>query len=117
MSLTQDELVNHLNQFLLKVQISRNKTVLEQQVKMDESYHKSKHSDLVLYPYKTEDVSQILKSANDNNIKVVPFGLGKSLEGHIIAYKQLTIYFSVLNKVLNISLEVFLVTVQPRVTC
>lgn len=116
MSFTQEELVKQLNIFLLKEQVSVNKTILEQHSK-DESYHKSKLPVVVVYPYTTEDVSEILKFANENTVKVVPFGLGTSLEGHIIpSDQQLTIDFSLMNKVLDISVEDFLVTVQPGVT-
>src|SRR5699024_9222217 len=116
MSLTTEELVIQLNNYLSKEQISANDTVLEQHSK-DESYHKPKSPKVVVYPYTTEDVSNIMTFANNNAVKVVPFGLGTSLEGHIIPYEQqLTIDFSLMNKVLDISVEDFLVTVQPGVT-
>lgn len=116
MSLTTEELVIQLSNYLSKEQISTNNTVLEQHSK-DESYHKPKSPKVVVYPYTTEDVSNIMTFANNNAVKVVPFGLGTSLEGHIIPYEQqLTIDFSLMNKVLDISVEDFLVTVQPGVT-
>ncbi len=116
MHLTQDEIVTHLQTLLLKEQISINKTVLELHSK-DESYHKPHNPEVVVYPYTTADTSKILMFANDYNIKVVPFGLGTSLEGHVIPYnQQLTIDFSLMNKILDVSPEDFLVTVQPGVT-
>lgn len=116
MSLTTEELVIQLSNYLSKEQISANDTVLEQHSK-DESYHKPKSPKVVVYPYTTEDVSNIMTFANNNAVKVVPFGLGTSLEGHIIPYEQqLTIDFSLMNKVLDLSVEDFLVTVQPGVT-
>src|SRR5699024_12670864 len=83
----------------------------------DESYHTHKLPEVVLFPYSTKDVSNILKFANDHLISVAPFGLGTSLEGHIIPYVQeLSIDFSYMNKDLDISVNDFLVTVQPGVT-
>ncbi len=116
MSLTQENLVNHLHNFLSKDQVSINETVLELHSK-DESYHKPHLPEVVVYPYTTKDTSEILKFANENQIKVVPFGLGTSLEGHTIPYQQqMTIDFSLMNKIIDVSPEDFLVTVQPGVT-
>lgn len=116
MSFTKDQIVNGLNNFLLKEQISINETVLELHSK-DESYHKHNLPEVVVYPYTTEDTSNILKFANENHINVVPFGLGTSLEGHTIPYnQQITIDFSLMDKILDVSAEDFLVTVQPGVT-
>lgn len=116
MPLSHEDLVKHLNEFLLKEQVSTNATILEQH-SQDESYHTHKLPEVVLFPYSTKDVSNILKFANDHLISVAPFGLGTSLEGHIIPYEQeLSIDFSYMNKVLDISVNDFLVTVQPGVT-
>ena len=116
MQLTQDEIATHLQTILLNEQISINETVLELHSK-DESYHKPHNPEVVVYPYTTADTSKILMFANDYNIKVVPFGLGTSLEGHVIPYnQQLTIDFSLMDKILDVSPEDFLVTVQPGVT-
>src|SRR5699024_11539393 len=96
----------------LKEQVSTNATILEQH-SQDESYHTHKLPEVVLFPYSTKDVSNILKFANDHLISVAPFGLGTSLEGHIIHYEQeLSIDFSYMNKVLDISVNDFFVTVQ-----
>lgn len=116
MNLTQSELTELLNNILQKEQISINQSVIDLHSK-DESYHKEAAPNAVVFPNTTEDVQAIMKLADAHNISVVPFGLGTSLEGHIIPYtQQLTIDFSLMNKIIDIKSEDFLVTVQPGVT-
>ena len=50
----------------------------------DLSFHEPHRPDLVVYPSSTADVSQVLAIANERRIPVTPFGVGTSLEGHII---------------------------------
>lgn len=57
------------------------------------------------------------KVADRNDTSIVPFGLGSSLEGHVIPYdKGITIDFTLINKVVEIREKDFLVKVQPGVT-
>lgn len=105
-----------LKKFLGDHQISTNETVLEQHGK-DESYHRTSLPDAVLFPKNTDQVSRIMKVASTHQVPVIPFGLGSSLEGHVIPYDHgLTIDFSLMNKVLKVREKDFLVTVQPGVT-
>ena len=109
-------IVSLLSTFLEDDQISRNATVLEQHSK-DESYHTPHDPDVVVFPKTTEEVSKIMKAANDNRIPIVPFGLGSSLEGHVIPYQGgISIDFQLMNSVLEVRPEDFLVRVQPGVT-
>ena len=39
---------------------------------------------IILFPHTTEEVSKILKICHDNNLPVVPFSGGTSLEGHFL---------------------------------
>src|SRR5699024_12870656 len=111
MPLSHEDLVKHLNEFLLKEQVSTNANILEQH-SQDESYHTHKLPEFVLFPYSTKDVSNILKFANDHLIRVAPFCLGTSLEGHIIPYElAFLIDFSYMILVLYISLNDLFVTV------
>ena len=50
----------------------------------DLSFHEPHRPDLVVYPSSTADVSRVLAIANERRIPVTPFGVGTSLEGHII---------------------------------
>lgn len=79
-------LLEELQKILSNDQVTVNETILEQHSK-DESYHTPHLPDVVVFPESTEDVSKVMKFASTNNIPVVPFGLGTSLEGHVIPYQ------------------------------
>lgn len=93
-----------------------NKTVRELHSK-DESYHNSSLPDVVVFPKTMEEVRAIMKVASEHKKPVIPFGVGSSLEGHIIPYeKGITVDFSLMNKILEIREKDFLVKVQLGVT-
>jgi D-lactate dehydrogenase (cytochrome) len=50
----------------------------------DLSYHAPRRPDLVVYPESTEEISAVLRYANEAGVPVTPFGAGTSLEGHVI---------------------------------
>lgn len=105
-----------LQKILSKDQVTVNVTILEQHSK-DESYHTPHLPDVVVFPESTEDVSKVMKFACTNKIPVVPFGLGTSLEGHVIPYQGgISLDFQRMNKVLEVRPRDFLVRVQPGVT-
>lgn len=96
--------------------ISTNETVIEQHSK-DESYHTPSNPDVVVFPKTTEEVSEIMKIANQYEVPVVPFGLGSSLEGHVIPYDHgISMDFSLMKQIVEIREKDFLVTVQPGIT-
>ena len=73
--------------------------------------------DVVVFPESREDVSRILQFANSREIPVIPFGLGSSLEGHVIPYRGgISIDFQRMNRILEVRPEDMLVRVQPGVT-
>lgn len=116
MSLNVSVLMEEFKSVLKDHQISTNETILEHHSK-DESYHAWSEPDIVVFPESTEDVSNIVQIADATNTPVIPFGLGSSLEGHVIPYdKGITIDFSSMNRVLEIREKDFLVKVQPGVT-
>lgn len=105
-----------LLEHLKEDQVSLNETVRELHGR-DESYHTMKLPDLVVYPETAEQVSAVMKVSRQFQVPVVPFGLGSSLEGHVIPQSGgITIDFSLMNKVLAVFEEDFLVKVQPGVT-
>lgn len=96
--------------------VSTNKTILEQHSK-DESYHKPALPDVVVFPKTTEEVRKIVKIANDHHLPVVAFGIGSSLEGHVIPYEGgISVDFSMMNEILEVNPNNFTVRVQPGVT-
>lgn len=116
MNSSVDQLFAELTGFLEQEQVTRNETVRDLHSK-DESYHTPSLPDLVVYPRCTEEVSRIVKSAGNLNIPVIPFGVGSSLEGHVIPYEHgITIDFTEMNQILEVNPSDMLVTVQPGVT-
>ncbi|MCM3143474.1 FAD-linked oxidase C-terminal domain-containing protein [Brevibacillus sp. MER 51] len=96
--------------------VSTNPTVLEHH-SHDESYHTPHLPDVVVFPQTAEEVSQIMKLANEKRIAVTPFGMGSSLEGHAIPYAGgISMDFSLMNQVREVRPKDFLVRVQPGVT-
>ncbi|WP_410983220.1 FAD-binding oxidoreductase [Bacillus cereus] len=109
-------LIIALKEVLPETGVVVNETVRELHSK-DESYHPKSLPDVVVFPTTTKEVSEIMKLANKYQIPVVPFGVGSSLEGHVIPYENgITVDFSLMNKVLEVREKDFLVKVQPGVT-
>jgi D-lactate dehydrogenase (cytochrome) len=109
-------LINDLKQILSESQVTENQTVRELHAR-DESYHAVSLPDIVVFPETAQQVSEIVKLANKYKIPMVPFGLGSSLEGHVIPYNHgITIDFLLMNKILEVRENDFLVKVQPGVT-
>ena len=112
----QEKILYNLAEFLTSEQISVNETIKELHGR-DESYHAMHLPDIVVFPETAEQVSKVMKLSQQYAIPIVPFGLGSSLEGHVIPEQGgITVDFSLMNKVLNVDAEDFLVTVQPGVT-
>jgi D-lactate dehydrogenase (cytochrome) len=109
-------LLDALKEILPESQVTVNLTVLEQHSK-DESYHTPHLPDVVVFPRNAEDVSNIMKFASKNQIPVTPFGVGSSLEGHVIPYKGgISLDFQLMNQIVEVRPNDFLVRVQPGVT-
>ena len=93
MEITVERLVNELKGVLPEDRVVINTTVRELHSK-DESYHASSLPDVVVFLKTTEEVSTIMKIASEHGTPVVPFGVGSSLEGHVIPYeKELRLIF------------------------
>lgn len=63
--------------------ISTGESVLELHGK-DESFHQKRRPDVVMWPLNAEEISIILRIANEKRIPVTPWGAGTSLEGNPI---------------------------------
>lgn len=82
-----------------------------------ESYFALTPPDAVAYPDSTAEVSEIVAICARNEVPVVAWGTGTSLEGHSLAIKGgVVVDFSRMNRVLEIRPEDMDVTVQPGVT-
>jgi D-lactate dehydrogenase (cytochrome) len=71
----------------------------------------------VVFAEKTLDVADAVKLASRFEVPVIPFGVGTSLEGHLLAVQGgISIDLTRMNKVLSVNAEDLTVTVQPGVT-
>ncbi|MDI3256508.1 MAG: FAD-linked oxidase C-terminal domain-containing protein [Kyrpidia sp.] len=96
--------------------VTVNETVLEHH-SHDLTYHTPHAPDAVVFPTDTAEVSRIVQFANEHGIPLVPFGVGTSLEGHIVPTRGgITLDLSRMNRILEIRPQDFLVRVQPGVT-
>ncbi len=83
----------------------------------DESSFEAPPPAAVVFAQSTQDVVDAVKLAGTFNVPVIPFGVGTSLEGHLLAVQGgISIDVSGMNQVLSINAEDLTVTVQPGVT-
>ncbi|WP_018132998.1 FAD-binding oxidoreductase [Effusibacillus pohliae] len=109
-------LLYELRNILPADQVTVNPAVLQQH-SCDESYHTPHLPDVVVFPKTKEAVSDVLRFANEHRIPVVPFGLGTSLEGHVIPYRGgISLDFQLMNRIVEVRPHDLLVRVQPGVT-
>ncbi len=71
----------------------------------------------VVFAESTQDVADAVRLASEHDIPVIPFGVGSSLEGHLLAVQGgISIDVGRMNKVLSVNAEDLTVTVQAGVT-
>src|SRR5262245_12331202 len=73
--------------------------------------------DAVVFCESTEDVAAVVALAGQHAVPVIPFGVGSSLEGHLLAVQGgVSIDLSRMNRVLRVNAEDLTATVQAGVT-
>ncbi|MBT9554270.1 MAG: FAD-binding protein [Hydrogenophaga sp.] len=83
----------------------------------DESVYDVPPPAAVVFAQNTQDVADAVKLAAQHQYPVIPFGVGSSLEGHLLAVQGgISIDVSRMDQVLSINAEDLTVTVQPGVT-
>ena len=83
----------------------------------DESSYSIPPPSAVVFAESTADVTAAVKLAAQYKTPVIPFGVGSSLEGHLLAVQGgISIDVSRMNQVLRVNAEDLTVTVQPGVT-
>ena len=83
----------------------------------DESSFAAPPPDAVVFAESTADVADAVILAGKYHVPIIPFGVGTSLEGHLLAVQGgISVDVSRMNKVLSINGEDLTVTVQPGVT-
>jgi D-lactate dehydrogenase (cytochrome) len=71
----------------------------------------------VVFAESTADVADVVKLAAQHRVPVIPFGVGSSLEGHLLAVQGgVSLDVSRMNQVLHLNADDLTVTVQPGVT-
>ncbi len=83
----------------------------------DESALAAPPPDAVVFAESTQDVADAVRLASEHGVPVIPFGVGSSLEGHLLAVQGgISLDLSRMNQVLRINAEDLTVTVQAGVT-
>ena len=91
--------------------------VVREQHGRDESIFNVPPPSAVVFAQSTQDVADTVKLAAQYKAPVIPFGVGSSLEGHLLAVQGgISIDVSRMDKVLSINAEDLTVTVQPGIT-
>jgi D-lactate dehydrogenase (cytochrome) len=91
--------------------------VVREQHGRDESAFSMPPPAAVVFAQNTQDVSDAVKLAAQHKVPVIAFGVGSSLEGHLLAVQGgISLDVSRMNEVLSINAEDLTVTVQPGVT-
>lgn len=91
--------------------------VVREQHGRDESSFAAPPPAAVVFAESTADVVDAVKLAAQFEVPVIPFGVGSSLEGHLLAVQGgISIDVSRMNKILAVNAEDLTVTVQPGVT-
>jgi D-lactate dehydrogenase (cytochrome) len=83
-----------------------------------EGYHRHDAPALVAQPTSIEEVQLLVRTAASNGFSVIGYGAGTSLEGNAAAIndRTLCIDFSRMDRILDVSVEDLLCTIEPGVT-
>src|SRR5574338_1361198 len=101
---------------LLGERLSTSAAVREHHGK-DESYFPYALPDAVVFPHSTEEVRDVVNICRRHRVPMIPFGVGTSLEGHILAVNGgVSIDLSQMNKVIAVHQEDLDAVVQAGVT-
>jgi D-lactate dehydrogenase (cytochrome) len=83
----------------------------------DEGTYPLTPPDAVVFCESTQDVADVVALAHEHAVPVIPFGVGSSLEGHLLAVQGgVSIDLSRMNRILAVQPDDLTVTVQPGVT-
>jgi D-lactate dehydrogenase (cytochrome) len=92
-------------------------TAVREQHGRDESPIDVAPPEAVVYCESTDDVAAVVRLASEHAVPVIPFGVGSSLEGHLLAVQGgVSIDLSRMNRVLRVNPEDLTVTVEAGVT-
>jgi D-lactate dehydrogenase (cytochrome) len=90
---------------------------VRQQHGRDESPFDVPPPEAVVYAQSTDDVAVVVRLADRHAVPIIPFGVGSSLEGHLLAVQGgVSIDLGRMNAIVRVNPEDLTVTVQPGVT-
>ncbi len=82
-----------------------------------ESVYDAAPPDAVVFCESTAEVAAVLALAHEHRVPVIPFGVGTSLEGHLLAVQGgVSVDLSRMNQIVRVNAEDLTVTVQAGVT-
>lgn len=82
-----------------------------------EGHHTTQPPDAVCFANSTEEVSEIVRLCAENDVPIIPYGTGTSLEGHVQAVRGgVSIALTPMNKILVVNVEDSDCRVQAGVT-
>jgi D-lactate dehydrogenase (cytochrome) len=83
----------------------------------DLTFHAPHRPDVVVYPTSTAEVSAVLALAHERRVPVTPFGVGTSLEGHVIPVAGgISLDLSRMDRIVELAPADLLARVEPGVT-
>ncbi len=92
-------------------------TAVREQHGRDESTYPMTPPEAVVFCESIDDVQAVLKLAHEHAVPVIPFGVGSSLEGHLLAVQGgVSVDVSRLNRIVRVNAEDLTATVQAGVT-
>ena len=98
-------------------QCSLAQAVREQHGRDESAFTTVPPPDAVVFAESTQDVADAVAICARHQVPIIPFGVGSSLEGHLLAVQGgVSIDLGRMNKVLSVNPEDLTVTVQPGVT-
>jgi D-lactate dehydrogenase (cytochrome) len=110
-----DRVLESIRKIVESERISIGESILDLHSK-DESFHERRKPDVVVWPLNAEEISQILKMANEDRIPVTPWGAGTSLEGNPIPVEGgIVLDLQQMNRILELRTEDLQVRVEAGV--
>jgi D-lactate dehydrogenase (cytochrome) len=83
----------------------------------DESPYLPVPPEAVVFAHSTEEVAEVARLCNEHRVPLIPYGVGSSLEGHLLAVQGgISLDLSQMNRVLAVNAEDLTATVQAGVT-
>lgn len=83
----------------------------------DEAYSAPALPDAVAFPQTVDEVAAIVKACSQTGCPVVPFGIGTSLEGHVVpVHGGVSVDLGQMNRIIEIDERNLLAVVEPGVT-